>query len=171
METSPPILPNYFQTFPKIFNEKIRLENLRFDKLEICSIVQHYSCQKTLGQLFLGFLGYFADLDTDKFCITMTEKVDRMDSKVYSSRESKTKFQPIIVQDPFNYRNVTFVVNTRSRLKKVMDKFKFSRQMANGTESFEEICLLSDSNENEQIKTKNDNIDVTDLQVVIDSLD
>ena len=52
-----------------------------------------------------------------------------------------------------------------------MDKFKFSRQMANGTESFEEICLLSDSNENEQIKTKNDNIDVTDLQVVIDSLD
>ena len=101
----------------------------------------------------------------------MTEKVDRMDSKVYASRESKTKFQPIIVQDPFNYRNVTFVVNTRPRLKKVMDKFKFSRQMANGKESFEEICLLSDSNENEQIKTKNDNIDVTDLQVVIDSLD
>ena len=152
------------------------MEHLRFDKLNECAIVQRHCCQKTLGQLFLGFLGYFAGLDTDKFCITMTEKLDRMDSKLYPSREAKSKFQPLIVQDPFNFRNVTFVVNTKSRLKKIINKFKFSHQVAVEMQndiSFDEICLLSNSDENEQMKTKgyNDNFDITELQIAIDSLD
>ena len=86
-----------------------------------------------LGQLFVGFLGYFAGLDTDKFCLTMTEKLDRMDTKLYPSREAKAKFQPFIVQDPFNFRNATSVVNTKYRLKKIISKFKFSHQIATET--------------------------------------
>jgi len=176
VKTSPPILPNYFQTFPGLFNEHIRLENLRFDKLKECAIVQRHCCEMNLGQLFVGFLGYFAGLDTDKFCLTMTEKLDRMDTKLYPSREAKAKFQPFIVQDPFNFRNATSVVNTKDRLKKIISKFKFSHQIATERQnviSFEEICLLSNTDENESIEATGnvDNLDITELQIAIDSLD
>ena len=62
------------------------MEYLSFDHVEDCRIVQSHRCQKSVGELFIGFLKYFCDMDFENFGISIPEKIERMDQKLFKTR-------------------------------------------------------------------------------------
>ena len=71
---------------PSFYKQQDHQENLEFKLIEE---TQQYVCSTSLGELFLGFMNYMAELDTERFCLTIDEKLDRMDDKIYFTREQK----------------------------------------------------------------------------------
>ena len=124
----------------------MNMDYLSFDHVKDCRVVQYHRCQKSVGQLFTGFLKYFWDMDFEKFGISITEKIGRMDQKLFKTRESKEKYQPIIIQDPFHQGNSASVISTKKRLADIMEVFKIThnRILSLGTSSvqLEDICRL-----------------------------
>ena len=122
------------------------MEYLSFDHVEDCRIVQSHRCQKSVGELFIGFLKYFCDMDFEKFGISITEKIERMDPKLFKTRESKERYQPIIIQDPFHQGNPAIVISTKRRLAKIIEVFKSThdRILSEGRYSvqLEDICRI-----------------------------
>lgn len=122
------------------------MEYLSFDHVKDCRIVQFHRCQKSVGQLFIGFLKYFCDMDFEKFGISITEKIERMDQKLFKTRELKERYQPIIIQDPFHQGNPASVISTKKRLAKIMEVFKttLDRILSLGTSSVQlmDICHI-----------------------------
>ena len=102
--------------------------------------MQQFSCKASLGEIFLGFINYIAALDTEKFCLTLKEKLDRMDEKMFYTREIRETFQPFIVQDPFDGRNATYSVFTKKALKVIKDKFKMTAEAASSQTNLESLC-------------------------------
>ena len=81
-------------------------------------------------------------LDTEKFCLTLKEKLDRMDEKMFYTREIRGTFQPFIVQDPFDGRNATYSVFTKRALKVIKDKFKKTAEAASSHTTLVSLCQL-----------------------------
>ena len=135
------------------------MEYLSFDHVEDCRIVQSHRCQKSVGELFIGFLKYFCDMDFEKFGISITEKIERMDQKLFKTRESKERYQPIILQDPFHQGNPASVISTKKRLANIIEVFKTTHEriLFLGTSSvqLEDICRarrdLDDDTETETL--------------------
>ena len=103
-------------------------------------MIQQFDCNATLGEIFLGFINYMAGLDTEKFCLTLQAKLDRMDEKIFFTREIRDTFQPFIVQDPFDGRNATYSVFTKKALKLIKNKFKKTAELASSHTSLESLC-------------------------------
>ena len=103
-------------------------------------MIQQFGCKASLGEIFLGFINYMAALDTEKFCLTLKEKLDRMDEKMFYAREIRETFQPFIVQDPFDGRNATYSVFTKKALKVIKDKFKMTAEAASSQTNLESLC-------------------------------
>ena len=120
------------------------MEFLSFDHVQDCRIVQNHRCEKSIGQLFIGFLKYFGDMDFEKFGISITERIERMDPKLFKTRESKERYQPIIIQDPFHLGNPAIVISTKPRLAKIIEVFKTThdRIISQGTSfvQLDDIC-------------------------------
>merc|ERR1711971_481441 len=152
---SPEVLPNFFHSFPKYFKTNWSMEYLRFDHVKDCHIVQ-VLCQKSVGDLFIGFLKYFCDMDFEKYGISITEKIERMDPKLFKTRESKERYQPIIIQDPFHQGNPAIVISTKERLANIIKVFKstLERILSLGRFSvqLEDICRIQ-SERNKDIET------------------
>ena len=135
------------------------MEYLRFDHVTKCQIVQYHRCQKSVGQLFIGFLKYFSELDFEKYGISITERIERMDPKLFKTRESKERYQPIIIQDPFHQGNPAIVITTKKRLAKIVEVFKVThkRIISRGSicMSLREICEIKrdDQDKNIEIET------------------
>lgn len=147
------------------------MDKLRFDQVDKCWVLKFHSCQKSVGKLFLGFLHYFSTLDTNKNCLTMSERVDRMDDRMEFTRNVKSQFQPLIVQDPFTLRNAAWSVNTRRRLQNVLAKFTRSHALATAGGhqiTLTEICA-TESNEEENCE--DGGFDFQSLQVEVMKLD
>ena len=102
--------------------------------------MQKFGCKASLGEIFLGFITYMAVLDTDKFCLTLREKLDRMDENMFYTRELRDTFQPFVVQDPFDGRNATYSVFTKKALKVIKDKFKMTAEAASSQTNLESLC-------------------------------
>ena len=119
----------------------VRLGKLRFDQVDKCRIVQFHTCQKSLGQLFTGFLKYYAEFDYEKCCLMLTEKVDRNDDRLQSIRNLSERLQPIIIVEPFqSYRNAAFAVH-RGSMKKIVKTFKSCNDLAKSKAvTFKELC-------------------------------
>ena len=122
---------------PSFYKQQDHQENLEFKLIEE---TQQYVCGTSLGELFLGFMNYMAELDTERFCLTIDEKLDRMDDKIYFTREQKQGFQPFIVQDPFDQRNTTYSVHTKKSLKAIKAKFKGTAKIASRLTSLQRLC-------------------------------
>ena len=124
----------------------MNMDYLSFDHVKDCRIVQFHRCQKSVGQLFIGFLKYFCDMDFERFGISITEKIERMDQKLFKTRESKERYQPIIIQDPFHHGNPASVISTKERLANIVGVFKitYDKIMSLGTSSvqLEDICRI-----------------------------
>lgn len=144
------------------------MEYLSFDHVKDCRIVQSHRCQKSVGELFIGFLKYFCDMDFEKFGISVTEKIERMDQKLFKTRESKERYQPIILQDPFHQGNPASVISTKPRLAKIIEVFKTTQKrilFLGGTSSvqLEDICrargYLDDDTETETLDILNLTLD------------
>ena len=122
------------------------MEYLSFDHVKDCRNVQFHRCQKSVGELFIGFLKYFCDMDFEKYGISITEKIERMDPKLFKTRESKERYQPIIIQDPFHQGNPAIVISTKRRLAKIIEVFKSThdRILSQGRYSvqLEDICRI-----------------------------
>ena len=122
------------------------MDYLSFDHVKDCRIVQFHRCQKSVGQLFIGFLKYFCDMDFERFGISITEKIERMDPKLFKTRESKERYQPIIIQDPFHQGNPASVISTKERLANIVGVFKITHDkiMSLGTSyvQLEDICRI-----------------------------
>ena len=103
-------------------------------------MMQKFGCKASLGEIFLGFINYMAVLDTEKFCLTLREKLDRMDENMFYTRELRDTFQPFIVQDPFDGRNATYSVFTKKALKVIKDKFKMTAEAASSQTNLESLC-------------------------------
>ena len=147
------------------------MDELRFDQVAKCRMLKFHSCQKSVGKLFLGFLHYFSTLDTNKNCLTMSERVDRMDDRMEFTRNVKSQFQPLIVQDPFNLRNAACSVNTKRRLQNVLAKFTRSHALASARGqhvTLAEICGTKDIDEE---KCEDDGFDFQSMQVEVLKLD
>ena len=102
-------------------------------------MIQQFGCKASLGEIFLGFINYMAVLDTEKFCLTLEEKLDRMDEKMFYTREIRETFQPFIVQDPFDERNATYSVFTKRALEVIKDKFKKTAEAASSQTTLESL--------------------------------
>ena len=113
--------------------------NLEFEKNH-GRMTQQFDCKASLGEIFLGFINYIAGLDTEKFCLTLEAKLDRMDEKMYFTRELRDTFQPFIVQDPLDRRNATYSVLTKKALKVIKDKFKRTAEVASSQTKLERLC-------------------------------
>ena len=135
------------------------MEYLSFDHVEDCRIVQSHRCQKSVGELFIGFLKYFCDMDFEKFGISITEKIERMDQKLFKTRESKERYQPIILQDPFHQGNPASVISTKKRLANIIEVFKTTHErilfLGRSSVQLEDICRarrdLDDDTETETL--------------------
>ena len=103
-------------------------------------MTQQFGCKASLGEIFLGFINYIAVLDTEKFCLTLKEKLDRMDEKMLYTREIRDTFQPFIVQDPFDGRNATYSVLTKRALEVIKHKFKKTAKAASSQTNLESLC-------------------------------
>ena len=123
-------------------------------------MIQQFDCNATLGEIFLGFINYMAGLDTEKFCLTLQAKLDRMDEKIFFTREIRDTFQPFIVQDPFDGRNATYSVFTKKALKVIKDKFKKTAEAASSRTKLEILC------ESQQ----EENLEMNDLDIKISGL-
>ena len=87
-------------------------------------------------------MNYMAGLDTEKFCLTVEEKLDRMDEKMHYTRELRPSFQPLIVQDPIDKRNAAYSILNKKALKLIKDKFNITAQIASRETSLERLCHL-----------------------------
>ena len=130
VETGLNIVPSFYRKDQNL--------NLKFEKKH-GSMTQQFGCKAALGEIFLGFINYMAVLDTDKFCLTLREKLDRMDEKMFFTREIRDTFQPFIVQDPFDGRNATYSV-TKKALKAIKDKFKMTAEAASSQTNLLSLC-------------------------------
>ena len=85
-------------------------------------------------------------MDFEKYGISITEKIERMDPKLFKTRESKERYQPIIIQDPFHQGNPAIVISTKRRLAKIIEVFKstYDRILSEGRYSvqLEDICRI-----------------------------
>ena len=143
VQTTPSILPNYFKTFPSIFNLDQSLGRLQFNRVnQIRTLLQHHTCQASLGDLFLGFLKFYSELDMEKNCITVNELVDRNDDRLEYTLKLSWQYQPIIIQEIFNRRNAAFSINWKSQLKRIMQVFSQSYNLAksNSNITFQDMC-------------------------------
>ena len=166
-EITPQILPN-FLNFLDVFSSRVPLQRLTFNHAKEFRKLQFHVSQKSVGELFTGFLKYFSELDTNETCLTISGKLDRMDERLIPIRNLKERFQPLIIQEPFiGPRNAAFAVNTRARLKKVISKFKFSYNVASDPNAgLEEICILEakeEPNDTASVSDVIDNIDLLEL--------
>ena len=123
---------------PSFFGEDRSL-NLKFEKKQ-GKMTQQFGCKASLGEIFLGFINYMSVLDTEKFCLTLKEKLDRMDEKMFYTREIRDRFQPFIVQDPFDGRNATYSVLTKRALEVIKNKFKKTAKAASSQTNLESLC-------------------------------
>ena len=127
-------------------------------------VFQQFGCTASLGEIFLGFIDYMANLDTEKFCLTLEEKLDRMDEKMFFTREMRDTFQPFIVQDPFDGRNATYSVFTKRALEVIKNKFKMTAEAASSHTSLENLCKPRQQ-ENSELNELEDIVTISCLNI------
>ena len=115
---------------------------IRNNHLEFLS----HKCEMSLGDLFLGFLVYYAKFDPEKYGIAMGQVLDRMDNKLYFTRESNSRYQPLLVQDPFDQRNAARAIITKKHLRNIIKESEDSlRKIEECTsQSLADLCQKPD---------------------------
>ena len=141
---TPPVLPDFQRMFPEHFSTEIRMERIVFNRK--FDFLSHKS-QTSLGELFVGFLKYYANFDPEKYGVAMGRVFERMDDELYFTRESNSRYQPFLIQDPFDLRNTARAINTKKQLKVVMKAFEHSAKVAEAgkVKTFNDFCKKEES--------------------------
>ena len=120
-----------------------------------------HKCEMTLSDLFHGFLEYYAKFDSEKNGIALGQVLNRMDNKLYFTRESNSRYQPLLVQDPFDQRNAARAIITKKHLRNIIKEFKDSLQRMEecNCQNFEDLCQKSDPEGLLEDEETDDNLD------------
>ena len=94
-----------------------------------------------------------------------------MDDRMEFTRNVKSQFQPLIVQDPFNFRNAASSVNTRRRLQNVLAKFTRSHALASARGQHVTLAEICGTKDIEEEKCEDDGFDFQSVQVEVMKLD
>ena len=124
--TTPPILCDLQDEYPDFFGRDIAMENIKF-----CPRLRRSTSKNemSLSELFFGFLSYFSSFDTKKYGLTLGGKCERLHPMMHITRDSSSKYQYFLVQDPYDLRNAARAICKQEELEKVQLAFKASTEI------------------------------------------
>uniref|UniRef100_A0A1I7ZR24 PAP-associated domain-containing protein n=1 Tax=Steinernema glaseri TaxID=37863 RepID=A0A1I7ZR24_9BILA len=120
---SPPILPNLTELFPSVFlPEKVPLDNLPL--VHGFCIPQNLNMAEndlTLGELFLGFIMYYAEYEWGRYAIyvRLGKRVQR-ETQLESERDTGEMY----IEEPFEHYNTMRTMRNPFVRKDIQDQFQ-----------------------------------------------
>ena len=132
---------------PENFSPRLNVSNLKFEEWylndgEMRSNHELEGCS-SLSELFLGFLSYFANFDTQKYGITISGKYTRLNPILHVTRDFSRKLQHFLIQDPFDYKNAARAIANRKHLDRIKLAFLSSTIIIDNQINFEDFCEQS----------------------------
>ncbi|KAL3115890.1 hypothetical protein niasHT_007190 [Heterodera trifolii] len=121
----PPILPNLYALFPKLFDGSGNVEDLRYDVNIKPNLPTIPSNNRTIGELVYGFLEYFSRFDYDNWMISVRE--GRLFSRDGQSEHDKQFL--FFLEEAYDGMTVPKNLTRRHKLAEIVGTFQDERRL------------------------------------------